>query len=104
MRFVVRDDGRGGQTLDVVEGSYEQTYRIGDAYTTKLFVELCRSRELLPYRHKRQHAGTISVRASASDHSALWSSFLDLSAQLDSRLHEHTCAFVKAAVPARPKR
>ena len=99
MRVVVRDDGQGGSTLDVVEGSYEQTYRIGDSYTTKLFVDLARSRGLLPYRHRRQHAGTISVRASLSEHDALWSRFLELSRQLEVRLHELTCAFVKASIP-----
>lgn len=31
-------------TVEVVEGSYEQTYRISDSYTTKLFVDLARSR------------------------------------------------------------
>jgi hypothetical protein len=94
MQFVVRDDGQGGQRLDVTEGSYEQIYRIGDTYTTKLFVDLCRSHGLLPYRHKRQHAGTISVRAPVSEHNALWASFLELCRELEARLYELTCSFV----------
>ena len=98
-QFVVRDDGQGSQTLDVVEGTFEQSYRIGDSYTTKLFVDLARSRGLLPYRHRRQHAGTICVRASLSEHNALWSRFVELSRQLEARLHELTCAFVKATIP-----
>lgn len=98
-QFVVCDDGRGGQTLDVVEGTFERSYRIGDSYTTKLFVDLARSRGLLPYRHRRQHAGTICVRASLSEHDALWSRFIELSRQLEARLHELTCAFVKATIP-----
>ena len=50
---MVRENAHGEQTL--VEGSFEQSCRIGGAYTTKLFVDLCRSRGLLPYRHRRQH-------------------------------------------------
>jgi hypothetical protein len=100
LQFVVRENAHGEQTLDVVEGSFEQSYRIGGAYTTKLFVDLCRSRGLLPYRHRRQHSGTICVRASLREHDALWSQFLTLSRQLESRLHEVTLAFVKEAVPA----
>lgn len=103
LQFVVRENAQGEQTLDLVEGSFEQSYRIGDTYTTKLFVDLCRSRGLLPYRHRRQHAGTICVRASLHEHDALWSQFLALSRQLEARLHEVTLAFVKETVPS-PKR
>lgn len=103
LRFVGQENAQGEQTLDVVEGSFEQSYRIGGAYTTKLFVDLCRSRGLLPYRHRRQHAGTICVRASLHEHDALWSQFLTLSRQLETRLHEVTLAFIKGAVPP-PKR
>jgi hypothetical protein len=99
LQFVVREDEQGEQTLDVVEGSFEQSYRVGDVYTTKLFLDLCRSRELLPYRHRRQHTGTICVRASLREHDALWSQFLLLSRQLEARLHEATLAFVKETVP-----
>ena len=44
LQFVVRENAQGEQTVDVVEGSFEQSYRIGGTYTTKLFVDLCRSR------------------------------------------------------------
>ena len=88
VRRVVRENERGEQTLDLVEGSFEQSYRVGSTYTTKLFVDLCRSRGLLPYRHRRQHSGTICVRASLREHDALWSQFVTLSRQLQSRLHE----------------
>lgn len=103
LRFVVRENSQGEQTLDIVEGSFEQSYRIGGTYTTKLFVDLCRSRGLLPYRHRRQHAGTICVRASMHEHDALWSQFLALSRQLQVRLHEVTLAFIKETVSP-PKR
>jgi hypothetical protein len=98
MRFVVSQNAQGEPTLEVIDGSFEQSYRIGDAYTTKLFLELCRSRGLLPYRHKRQHAGTLCVRAPLAEHDALWTSFLELSRQLEAKLYEVTCAFVSEAI------
>ena len=104
MRFVESKDAHGAPTLDVVEGAFEQSYRVGDVHGTKLFLALCRSRELLPYRHRRQHAGTICVRATLTQHNALWESFLELSRELDSQLHEVTSAFVKANVQPPPKR
>jgi len=98
LQFVVRENAQGEQILDLVEGSFERSYRVGGAYTTKLFVDLCRSRGLLPYRHRRQHSGTICVRASLSEHEALWSQFLVLSRQLEARLQEVTFGFVKETV------
>ena len=98
LQFVVRENAQGEQTLDLVEGSFEQAYRVGGVFTTKLFVDLCRSRGLLPYRHRRQRSGTICVRASLSEHEALWSQFDVLSRQLEARLQEVTIAFVKEAV------
>jgi hypothetical protein len=70
LQFVVRENAQGEQTLDLVEGSFEQSYRVGGVFTTKLFVDLCRSRGLLPYRHRRQRSDTICVRASLSEHEA----------------------------------
>lgn len=103
LRVVVRENASGEQMLELVEGSFERSYGVGSTYTTKLFAELCRSRGLLPYRHARQHKTTVCVRASLSEHEALWSQFLALSSQLTARLHEVTSAFVTAAVPP-PKR
>lgn len=104
LRFVETQDAQGRPTLDVLESSFEQSYRVGDVHGTKLFTTLCRSRGLLPYRHRRQHAGTVCVRATLTEHNALWSRFLELSRELDGQLHEVTSAFVKAAVPSVPKR
>ncbi|HET8931998.1 MAG TPA: hypothetical protein VFN67_01095 [Polyangiales bacterium] len=95
-RFVEGTDADGQPTIEIVEGSFEQSYRVGDTHSTKLFLTLCRSRGLLPYRHRRQHAGTICVRATLTDHNALWAQFLELSRELDARLHEVTSAFLKS--------
>jgi hypothetical protein len=63
LRFVETQDAQGRPTLDVLESSFEQSYRVGDVHGTKLFMALCRSRGLLPYRHRRRHAGTVCARA-----------------------------------------
>ena len=104
LRFVETRGADGTPTLEVVEGSFEQSYRVGDVHGTKLFMALCRSRELLPYRHRRQHAGTICVRATFTEHNALWSRFLELSRELDTQLLEVTSAFVKTNVSPPSKR
>jgi hypothetical protein len=96
LRVVETLDAQGQPTLEIVESPYEQTYRLGDVHATKLFLALCRSQELMPYRHRRQHTGTICVRATTTEHQRLWAQFLDLCKQLDSKLMEVTLAFVKS--------
>lgn len=98
LQLAVPEKPQGEQTLDLLGGSFEQAYRLGDSYSTTLFVHLCRSRGLLPYRHRRQHSGTICVRASLSEHDALWTQFLALRRELGSRLYEVTLNFVKQTV------
>lgn len=97
-QFVVRKDEFGNETLDVVEGTLEQTYRVGERHSVDLFLALARKRSLLPYRRPRQHEGTICVRATLSEHDALWSEFLELDRRLGSQLAEVTCAFVREHV------
>ena len=103
VEFVVARSEAGNATLDVVNHPLEQTYRIGDAHGTKLFVALCRSQGLLPYRRRRSHAGTISVRASIAEHDALWARYLELDRDLQIKLNEFTLAFVKSRVGGAPK-
>ncbi|MEY4580546.1 MAG: hypothetical protein RL701_5249 [Pseudomonadota bacterium] len=101
--FVVARDGAGEATLDVISAPLEQTYRIGEEHGTRLFLALCRSRGLLPYRHRRSHAGTISVRASLAEHDAPWARYLELDRELQIKLTELTLAFVKSRVGDAPK-
>lgn len=103
VEFVVARGESGEATLDVISAPLEQTYRIGDDHGTRLFVALCRSRGLLPYRHRRSHAGTISVRASPAEHDALWACYLELDRELQIKLVELTLAFVKSRVGDTPK-
>ena len=103
VQFVVARDEAGEATLDVISAPLEQTYRVGDAHGTRLFLALCRSRGLLPYRHRRSHAGTISVRAPIAEHDALWARYLELDRELQIKLTELTLAFVKSRVGDAPK-
>ena len=103
VEFVVVRDEAGEETLAVVNAPLEQTYRVVDAHGTRLFLALCRSRGLLPYRHRRNHSGTISVRASIAEHDALWARYLELDRELQIKLTELTLAFVKSRVGDAPK-
>jgi hypothetical protein len=103
VRFAAARGDAGEATLGVINASLEQTYRVGDDHGTRLFVALCRSRGLLPYRHRGNHAGTISVRASIAEHDALWARYLELDRELQIELTELTLAFVKSRVGDAPK-
>jgi hypothetical protein len=89
----------GAPKLDDLDAPFERVYRLADSHTTTLFLALCRSQGFLPYRRPRQHDGTICLRASLSQHDALWTSFEDLSRQLHGKLAEVTQAFVQAHAP-----
>ena len=101
--MVVTVEQGGAVTFEAVDSSFEQVYRIVETFTMPLFLALCRSRGLLPYRRSRQHAGTVCVRATVAQHDALWVSFLELSGQLQARLAEVACAFVHAHVARAPR-
>jgi hypothetical protein len=74
----VGEDEHGNPKLDVVEGTFEQMYRVGNHHSVALFLALSRAKGLLPYRRARQHEGTLCVRAALAEHDALWSEFLEL--------------------------
>ena len=97
-QFVVVEDEHGNPKLDVVEGTFEQTYRVGEQHSVALFLALSRSKGLLPYRRARQHEGTVCVRATLTEHDALWSEFLELDRGLGGQLAEVTRAFVRQHV------
>lgn len=103
VEFVVARDEAGEATLGLVNAPLEQTYRVGDDHGTRLFLALCRSRGLLPYRHRRSRAGTISVRASLAEHDALWARYLELDRDLQVKLTELTLAFIKSRLGDAPK-
>lgn len=100
-QFLVGEDERGNPKLDVVEGTFEQTYRVGDHHSVALFLALSRTHGLLPYRRARQHEGTVCVRATLSEHDALWSAFLELDRRLAGQLAEVTRTFLRQHVEPR---
>ena len=102
-RFVVGEDEHGNPKLDVIEGTFEQAYRVGDHHSVALFLALSRSKDLLPYRRARQHEGTICVRATLSEHDALWSAFLELDRCLGAQLAEVTRTFLREHVESKPR-
>ena len=97
-QFVVGEDEHGQPKLDVIEGTFEQTYRVGEHHSVALFLALSRKKGLLPYRRARQHEGTVCVRATLSEHDALWSEFLELDRRLGGQLAEVTRAFLRQHV------
>jgi hypothetical protein len=101
-QFVVVEDEHGKPTLDVIEGTFEQVYRVGEHHSVALFLALSRKKGLLPYRRPRQRDGTVCVRATLSEHDALWAEFLELDRLLGARLAEVACAFVNERVGRKP--
>jgi hypothetical protein len=97
-RFVIAERPDGTPTLDVVEGGFEQRYRVGDSYAGLLFVALCDAHGARAYRRQRLHQGTVCVHTTVSKHDALWKQFLQLSRQLDVRLYDVTQQFVHEQV------
>ena len=103
MQFVVTEDEHGSPKLDVVEGTFEQTYRVGGHHSVALFLALSRTKGLLPYRRPRQHEGTLSLRATLAEHDALWSEFVELDRELGGQLAEVTRAFLRQRVSPTPR-
>jgi hypothetical protein len=87
----------------VVEGTFEQTYRVGEHHSVALFLALSRKKGLLPYRRPRQHEGTLSVRATLTEHDALWSEFLGLDRELGRQVAEVTHVFLQQRVGRAPR-
>lgn len=97
-RYVVVEGEDGSKTLEVAEGQLEQRYGVGDDYGRMLLLALCQAQGLRPYRRARQQRTTVCVRATPSQHEALWQRFLSLSRELDSRLLKVADEFVREEV------
>jgi hypothetical protein len=101
-QIVEGKDEHGSPTLEVIEGTFEQTYRVGDGHSEALFLALSRKKGHLPYRRARQREGTVCVRATLSEHDVLWTEFLDLDRRLGARLAEITSLFLREHVGREP--
>jgi len=97
-QIVEGKDEHGTPTLEVIEGVFEQSYRVGDRHSEALFLGLSRKKGHLPYRRPRQREGTVCVRATLSEHEALWKEFLELDHRLSGRLAEVTSLFLREHV------
>lgn len=102
-QFVVSEDEHGTPKLDLIEGTFEQTYRVGEHHSVALFLALSRKKGFLPYRRPRQHEGTLSVRATLTEHESLWSEFLALDRELGGQLAEVTRVFLRERVAPTPR-
>ena len=97
------EDEHGTPKLDLIEGTFEQTYRVGEHHSVALFLALSRKKGFLPYRRPRQHEGTLSVRATLTEHESLWSEFLALDRELGGQLAEVTRVFLRERVAPTPR-
>jgi hypothetical protein len=81
------------------EPDVELVYTLGDPWTRKLFVALCRRYGLKPFRRYRQRYSTVQVVAPATfQHGTLWPEFVALSAELEKHLSEITDRVVREAI------
>lgn len=73
------------------EHPVEQKFSIPDLWSRQLFIALCRSYGLRPFRHRRMHRQTIMIKAPRSFiDQVLWPEFEQLNAALFGYLSEIT--------------
>ena len=69
----------------------EYTFTLGDQWSRKLFVALCRRYSLRPYRYNRQRHTTVMVRVpKAFVDQVLWPQYLALNEELSAYLRKAT--------------
>lgn len=83
------------------EPDVEMYYRLGDTWSRRLFVALCRRYGLLPFRKAGRRYTTVHVRLPQSFHDkTLWPEFQALSAVLDEHLSQLTDRVIREAIHA----
>ncbi len=81
------------------EPDVELVYTLGDPWTRKLFVALCRRYGLKPFRRYRQRYTTVRVVAPETfQHGVLWPEFVALSDALEKHLSDITDRVVREAI------
>jgi len=79
------------RTLEAEDPPVEYKFTMGDMWSRKVFVALCRRYGLRPYRYKRQRYTTVMVRVSRRFvDETLWPEFRQLSETLQTYLTEVT--------------
>ena len=82
-----------------LERDIELQYSLPDPWTRSLFIALCRRYGLTPFRHPRQRASTVCVKAPEPFHkNTLWPQFQALSAALRVHLKAITDQVIRVAV------
>lgn len=81
------------------EAFTETKFRLPDTWSMQLFCALCRRYGLQPYRYRRQHRGTVMVKAPASFiDGVLWPEFQQLEDALTSYLADVTDRIIREEV------
>jgi hypothetical protein len=81
------------------EKEIEVKFSISDVWSQQLFVSLCRRYGLRPFRYRRMHRQTITIRAPKSFvEQVLWPGFEELSAALTAHLSEITEKVIREEV------
>jgi hypothetical protein len=79
----------------------EYTFRVGDGWSVRLFVALCRRYDIRPYRHRGQRRTTVMARVSRRFvQDTLWPEYEQLSAVLRRHLDEVTERIIAGAIHA----
>lgn len=81
------------------EAAEEYKFSIGDPWSRKLFIALCRRYGVRPYRYPRMQRQTVVVRAPPSFvRSMLWPEFEQLSQALTAHLNQITESIIREEV------
>lgn len=87
------------KAMEEADPPVEYKFSVGDGWSAKLFVALCRRYDIKPYRHRGQRHTTIMARVSKRlVAETLWPEFEQLSGVLRKHLNELTDRVIAAAI------
>jgi hypothetical protein len=87
------------KALEEADPPVEYKFSVGDGWSAKLFMALCRRYGIKPYRYRGQRRTTIVARVSRRFvDETLWPEFQQLSAVLRKHLDEMTERIIAAAI------
>lgn len=87
--------------FDATDPPVEYKFKLGDGWSRKLFLALCRRYELKPYRYRGQRYSTLNARVSRRFvDETLWPEYVQLAAVLRAHLEEVTDRIIATAIHA----
>lgn len=87
------------EALELADPPIEYRFTVGDGWSAKLLLALCRRYDLKPYRYRGQRRTTVMVRVSRRFvDETLWPEFEQLSAVLRSHITELTDRIIGSAI------